>query len=104
MRNKIALWLVLLCASTAHAATLTREQVDELVQPMVTARYCKGAAVGLLDQSGRHVFGYGLTRTGGATPDGKTLFEIGSVTKTFTSTLLAEMVLSGEVKLDQPVK
>ncbi len=33
-------------------------------------------------------------------PDGSTLFEIGSITKAFTGVLLADMVLRGEVDLD----
>src|SRR5438270_12195876 len=42
--------------------------------------------------------------SGSATPlDGNTVFEIGSITKTFTSALLADMVQRGEVKLDDPV-
>ena len=36
------------------------------------------------------------------TPD--TLFEVGSITKTFTALLLADMVVKGEVKLDDPVE
>jgi D-alanyl-D-alanine-carboxypeptidase/D-alanyl-D-alanine-endopeptidase len=42
--------------------------------------------------------------SGSARPlDGNTVFEIGSITKTFTSALLADMVQRGEVKLDDPV-
>jgi D-alanyl-D-alanine-carboxypeptidase/D-alanyl-D-alanine-endopeptidase len=42
--------------------------------------------------------------TGNGRPlDAHTLFEIGSVTKTFTATVLASMVLAGQVKLDAPV-
>ena len=36
-------------------------------------------------------------------PDGDTVFEIGSITKVFTSLILADMVERGEVKLDDPV-
>lgn len=36
----------------------------------------------------------------GPAPDGSTLFEIGSITKAFTGVLLADMVLRGEVALD----
>jgi serine-type D-Ala-D-Ala carboxypeptidase/endopeptidase len=35
----------------------------------------------------------------GKAPDGETVYEIGSVTKTFTATLLAKAVLSGRVTL-----
>jgi serine-type D-Ala-D-Ala carboxypeptidase/endopeptidase len=36
--------------------------------------------------------------------DDRTIFQIGSLTKTFTATLLASMVLDGSVKLDQSVQ
>ncbi len=39
-----------------------------------------------------------------AVPDGDTVFEIGSVSKVLTTTLLAEMVGRGEVALDDPVQ
>ena len=104
MRDKIALCLILWLAATARGAMPTRAQVDALVEPMITGRYCKGAAVGLIDSDGRRVFGYGVAKSGGSAPDGKTVFEIGSITKTFTATLLAEMVRCGEVKLERPVK
>ncbi len=44
----------------------------------------------------------GLGDAGPITPD--TLFEVGSITKTFTALLLADMVIKGEVKLDDPVE
>ena len=40
----------------------------------------------------------------GPHPDGRTLFEIGSITKTFTSLLLADGVVRGEWSLDDPVR
>ena len=40
----------------------------------------------------------------GPAADGDTLFEIGSMTKVFTALLLADMVRSGEVSLDDPVE
>lgn len=39
----------------------------------------------------------------GEAPDDETLFEIGSITKTFTAVLLADMALAGEVALDDPL-
>jgi CubicO group peptidase (beta-lactamase class C family) len=39
----------------------------------------------------------------GKAPDGDTVYEIGSITKTFTATLLAQAVLSGRVTLGAPV-
>jgi CubicO group peptidase (beta-lactamase class C family) len=63
-----------------------------------------GIVVGTLDEKGRAVIGYGKpAKDGNGTLDGDTVFEIGSITKVFTSLLLADMVERGEVKLDDPV-
>ena len=46
----------------------------------------------------------GSTAPGGTVaPDADTVFEIGSITKVFTSLILADMAVRGEVKLDDPV-
>jgi len=95
---------VLVMAPGIASASLSQTQVDEIVQPAIQMGSCKAIAVGVLDAQGRAVFGYGAIDSHGTKPDGQTVFEIGSITKTFTATLLAQMVLSGEVKLDEPVK
>lgn len=40
----------------------------------------------------------------GGVPDARTLFEIGSITKTFTALLLADGVIRGDWRLDTPVR
>ena len=60
--------------------------------------------IGLADQSGNQVFRAGKLDNGtDREVDGDTLFEIGSVTKTFTTLLLMDMVERGQMKLDDPV-
>ncbi|MGD9648099.1 MAG: serine hydrolase [Pirellulales bacterium] len=50
-------------------------------------------------------FFYGhVDDAGQRVPDRQTLFEIGSVSKTFTALLLADMVVRGELSLDDPVQ
>jgi CubicO group peptidase (beta-lactamase class C family) len=65
-----------------------------------------GIVVGVIDARGRRVVAYGRKSVEGpaATPDADTVFEIGSMTKVFTSLLLADMVRRGEVRLDEPVE
>ena len=85
-------------AGAGGGATITREQVDAIVRTAAEVANLDSVAVGTIDATGRAVYSYGKTP-----PDGRTLFEIGSATKTFTATLLADMVQRGEVTLDTPV-
>jgi serine-type D-Ala-D-Ala carboxypeptidase/endopeptidase len=78
---------------------------DSAVRALLTARvrtfpdtgkHGEGVVVGLLDASGRRrIIAVGV--------DTGAVFEIGSITKTFTASILADMVARGEVRLDDPV-
>lgn len=60
--------------------------------------------VGVIDSSGRRVVGYGsLSKSDPRRPDGNTVYEIGSMSKVFTSLLLMDMARKGEVALTDPV-
>ncbi len=82
---------------------------DSVVRGILRARVDAGAAaglvVGLLDADGtRRIVAYGRSDGPGDRPlDGATVFEIGSVTKVYTCSLLSQMAGRGEVRLDQPV-
>ncbi|MGH7293487.1 MAG: serine hydrolase domain-containing protein, partial [Polyangiaceae bacterium] len=56
-----------------------------------------GVTIGVVEHGARRVLAYGGTRT-------DSLFEIGSITKTFTGLLLAQMVQQKKVRLDEPVR
>jgi serine-type D-Ala-D-Ala carboxypeptidase/endopeptidase len=63
-----------------------------------------GIVMGLVDAAGERFLAAGATAPGGnVAPDADTVFEIGSITKVFTSLVLADMAGRGEVKLDDPV-
>jgi len=63
-----------------------------------------GIVVGIMRGGEPWVAGYGSFDAGLQPPDEDTIFEIGSVTKVFTTLVLAEMVLRGEVALDDPAQ
>lgn len=79
-------------------------QVDSLIQPGVTSGRWASVVVGVYDRGATSVFGYGRARPGGPTPDARTVYEIGSVTKTFTAALLAGLDRENRVRLDDPVR
>jgi CubicO group peptidase (beta-lactamase class C family) len=56
-----------------------------------------GVSIGVIDSSGRAVFAFGTAKT-------DSIFEIGSISKTFTGLILAQMIEQGKVKLDEPVR
>ena len=100
-------WMSVAIATVASAAPPTTWQatVDKAIQPLVDTKKIMGAVVGVLPRDGqREYFFYGQTKADGPTPTSETLFEIGSVSKTFTALLLALAVERGEVKLDDPVR
>lgn len=83
-------------APDADIRALLKKRVDDQQRTV-------GVVVGVIDPGGRRIVTYGRRAKGDATPlDGNTVFEIGSVTKVFTTLVLADMVRRGEVALDDP--
>ncbi len=62
-----------------------------------------GMVIGVVDADGHARFAAAGERAPGVRLDADSVFEIGSLTKVFTSSALAAMVVSGEVTLDEPV-
>src|SRR5436305_4182924 len=63
-----------------------------------------GIVVGTVSPQGTKIYSYGkLAADSQIVPDGDSVFEIGSMTKVFTSLILSDMVQRGEAKLDDPV-
>jgi CubicO group peptidase (beta-lactamase class C family) len=77
---------------------------DMLVQHIDVQHKSGGMVVGVITKKGREIISYGhFDSSDPRVPNGDTLFEIGSVSKVFTSLLLADMVVKGEVKLSDPI-
>jgi CubicO group peptidase (beta-lactamase class C family) len=82
--------------SPAAIQKILQERVD-------LGKKTPGIVVGIVDEHGTRVSAYGKMAEGGAPVDANTVFEIGSATKVFTATLLADMVRKGDVALSDPV-
>lgn len=96
---------LLLPALLALQAVAPQDEIRAtLVNRVDEARKAMSIVVGTVGPGGRSVTAYGrLAKDSPRTPDGDTVFEIGSITKVFTSLLLADMIERGEVKADTPV-
>jgi serine-type D-Ala-D-Ala carboxypeptidase/endopeptidase len=94
-----------LMGQNSSSAPPTDSEIREmLVQRIDVQKQSVGIVVGIIDANGRRFVSYGsLSKDTKRVPDGNTVFEIGSITKVFTSLLLADMVQRGEVSLSDPV-
>lgn len=63
-----------------------------------------GIIVGVVDKKGARYFSFGKTAVNGKPVNEHTVYEIGSITKVFTAILLAQQVLEGKMKVDDPVQ
>jgi CubicO group peptidase (beta-lactamase class C family) len=75
-------------------------EIGRLLEARIAGRPGEGIVVGIITPSGRRIVARGPADT--KRFDGRTLFEIGSITKVFTGLLLADMARRGEVRLDDP--
>ena len=86
-----------------------KDSIDLLVEKFVRPYIQKGATAGILlaviDGKQQRNYSYGtIAKTSKQLPDAsKSIFEIGSVTKIFTSLLLAKEVVGGNMQLEDPI-
>lgn len=96
--------LSLTAASLAAPKTLTEQQISQVVsqtiEPLLKEQAIPGMAVAVIYQGQRYYFTWGKADVGSGRPvTTDTLFELGSVSKTFTGVLGADAVARGEIKL-----
>ncbi len=82
----------------------SNEEIREILAKRIDQqKQAVGIAVGIVTADGPRAVAYGnFAKDDGRIVDGETIFEIGSITKVFTSLVLADMVERREVTLDDP--
>lgn len=96
--------LVTVPVAAQQAARQTEAGILALLKERVDAKRNVGMVVGVIEADGRRVIAsYGDPGSGAMALDRDSVFEIGSITKVFTTTVLADMVQRGEVSLSDPV-
>lgn len=96
-------------ADQADVAPAASPPPDSQIQQILAHRIdveqqSVGIVVGIIDPHGRRIVVYGHPQQGDHHPlTGDSVFEIGSITKVFTSLLLTDMKEHGRVRLDEPV-
>jgi beta-lactamase class C len=95
---------LLLGGSHCIAATQSDAQLDALVKaaigPVMQQQNIPGVSIAITQNGRQHYFNYGVASKEDGKPVSKdTLFEIGSVSKTFATTLVAYAQVSGKLSL-----
>jgi serine-type D-Ala-D-Ala carboxypeptidase/endopeptidase len=92
--------------NNSSSAFKITDQLKTLINALVDKNKTNAAiAIGFIDPNGTQFYGHGkVSNTNTTTVDQNTIFAIGSITKVFTTTLLADMVNQGLIKLDDPIE
>jgi len=102
VRNLTAL-AVFIAAGNCLAATDLQAVVDANVKPLMQQQAIPGLVVGVVQDGKAQYFNYGVAATDTRQPVSEnTLFEVGSVSKTFTATLAGYAVATGALTLSDP--
>ena len=82
-----------------------QSSVDEMGTQLIDNQWLTGLSIGLIHPDGIEFYNYGVQDTVHQTPVSRnSIYEIGSVTKVFNSTLLAHLTIDSTITLDQPCK
>lgn len=101
-----ALLLGVSCSSIA--ASMTEKQLADVVEksitPLMKAQSIPGMAIAVIYQGQPHYFTFGKADVAANKPvTPQTLFELGSISKTFTGVLAGDAIARGEISLGDPV-
>ncbi|WP_333093918.1 MULTISPECIES: serine hydrolase domain-containing protein [unclassified Microcoleus] len=79
--------------------------MDRITQDYLSKREKLALTIGVVEQGHHYIKGFGkLSDTVSAIPNAGTIYEIASVTKLFTRTVLAKLVNDGTVDLHAPIR
>lgn len=98
--------LVTTCFPPPAAAELPQEQLQGQMEQMAfQMSRVPGMMIGIVSGKDEALLCYGeMAKGNGTAPSAETLWPIGSVSKVFTTQILAAMVAKGEVKLTDPLE
>ncbi|MFD0748543.1 serine hydrolase domain-containing protein [Mucilaginibacter calamicampi] len=95
---------ILKAATDNKLATLADKKVDSVAREYIQKANTVGLSIGVIKNGTLNIYNYGETTKGNSKlPTGNTIFEIASITKTFTAALLAWYVNEGKAQLNDPI-
>jgi CubicO group peptidase (beta-lactamase class C family) len=104
-RMLTGLGLVGLVSTGLAQAPAIPAEVEIRINSRITNQYCPGFVVAMINTNGARFYSFGRAALDSSEPlNEDSLFEIGSITKTFTGTLLSDLVLNEGLGLAESVR
>jgi serine-type D-Ala-D-Ala carboxypeptidase/endopeptidase len=107
MNSKCRTWIVFCVAVNCWASVpialsqnVTDQWLEQTVRPLVEKRIVNGLSVGYIEGEHWGIMHFGSANQAGEKPNSSTIYELGSISKVFTSLLLADAVARGEIDLN----
>jgi CubicO group peptidase (beta-lactamase class C family) len=98
-------WIAISCTTQEKPDDDVRKTIREQVSLRIDNKFSVGTVVAFLEDGKVEYFVYGFSDTTNTVPiSQKSVFEIGSISKTFTSLLMADLIKKGKLKPDDPIE
>jgi len=108
MKLKQVLCLTLLISQIGCKENLKQglpEDIKKQTQARIEKGYHLGTVIGIVDKTGTRYYGFGqMSLTDTTTPDENSIFEIASITKPFTTALIADLMIKNEIDITSPIE
>ena len=96
--------LLFLVVTAAKGQNISNAEIDKMVGNYMSNKNNRALVVGIIKNGQQQIFTFGETEKGsGLKPDSKSVFEIGTVSEVFTTSLLAILESKGKVSSLDPV-
>lgn len=80
------------------------KRINEIIAPYANSSSTASLSIGIFKDNQTSYYGYGETKKGNNTiPDSETLYEIGSITKTFTALLMIDYLQTNSLSIENPI-
>ena len=102
----ITLFMCVISFNAFAESSIPEEEIKTMMEGLAFPMSgVTGMVVGVISGNDTFIIGFGETAKGsGVKPDGQTVWQIGSVSKVFTTNIFAAMVVEGKIKLTDPIR
>ena len=83
----------------ASAQNLTDQSVEAAAKPLIDSQTVDGLSIGYIEGDRSGIVHLGRAKQAGEKPNDQTVYELGSISKIFTSLLLADATLRGKINI-----